>query len=127
MIYAYVLGLADGSFTRVATFSSQQARSVDLYFDRDIGTLWSLCDSGCKGRMTLLDIDTDSTSPRAGRFILRATVPPPKALSDMNNEGIALGPLSECSADRRPFLWADDQESNGYTLRKGTITCGRLY
>jgi hypothetical protein len=45
----------------------------------------------------------------------------------MNNEGIALAPVSECSCDRRPFFWADDQESSGYTLRKGTITCGRLY
>ena len=127
MIYGYVLDHNASTFTRVATLSSGQARAVDLTFDRDTGTLWSLCDSGCGGRMTLLDIDTDKTSQTAGRFVLRATVPPPQALADMNNEGIALAPLSECSSDRRPFFWTDDQESNGYSLRRGTITCDRLY
>jgi hypothetical protein len=127
MIYGYVLDHRAGTFTRVATLSSGQPHAVDLTFDRDTGTLWSLCDARCKGRMTLLDLDADPASATAGRFVLRATLPPPKILSDMNNEGIALAPLSECSNDRRPFYWADDLESSGYALRRGTITCGRLY
>jgi hypothetical protein len=127
MIYGYVLDHTDSTFTRVATLPSGQTRSVDLTFDRDTGTLWSLCDSGCNGRMTLLDIDTDPASATAGRFVLRATVPPPKALSDMNNEGISLAPLSECSGERRSFFWADDVESGGYAIRKGSITCSRLF
>jgi hypothetical protein len=127
MIYGYVLDHQAGTFTRVATLSSGQARSVDLTFDRDVGTLWSLCDSPCDGRMTLLDIDPDPVSITAGRFVLRATVPPPKALANMNNEGIALAPLSECSGERRAFFWADDEESGGYAIRRGSITCGRLY
>jgi len=127
MIYGYVLDHKASTFTRVATFASGQSRAVDLTFDRDTGTLWSLCDSKCDGRMTLLDIDTDPTSATAGRFVLRATVPPPRALSNMNNEGIALAPLSECSGDRRSFFWADDAESSGYAIRKGSIPCVRLY
>jgi hypothetical protein len=128
MIYGYVLDhTTSGKFTRVATFASGQTRAVDLTFDRDTGTLWSLCDSKCDGRMTLLDIDSDPSSATAGRFILRATVSPPKALSNMNNEGFSLAPVSECSGDRRSFFWADDGETNGYSMRKGAITCGRLY
>ena len=127
MIYGYVLDHKASTFTRVTTFASGQARAVDLTFDRDTGTLWSLCDSQCDGRMTLLDIDTDPASATAGRFVLRATVPPPKVLSKMNNEGIALAPLSECSGDRRSFFWADDGESSGYAIRRGTIPCGRMY
>jgi len=127
MLYGYVLDHSTGKFTRIATFASGQQRSVDLTFDRDTGTLWSLCDSKCNGRMTLLDIDGDATSATAGRFILRATVPPPKALSNMNNEGISMGPFAECAGERRPFFWADDEESNGFAIRKGSITCGRLY
>jgi hypothetical protein len=127
MIYGYVLDHQRSTFTRVATFSSGQARSVDLTFDRETGTLWSLCDSKCNGRMTLLAIDDDPSSATAGRFVLRATVTPPRGLSSMNNEGIALGPLATCTSERRPFFWADDEESGGFALRRGTIPCGRLY
>jgi hypothetical protein len=127
MVYGYLLDHSGGGAVRVATFSSGQARSVDLTFDRDTATLWSLCDGACHGRMSLLDIDAEPASPTRGRFVVRATVPPPETLSSMNNEGIALAPLSECSANRRPFFWADDAASDGYAIRKGSITCGRLY
>jgi hypothetical protein len=129
MIYGYVLNHQTSTQTRVATFPSGQAHSVDLTFDRETFTLWSLCDSACEGSMTLLDIDidTDPTSATTGRFVLRATVPPPQALSGMKNEGITLAPLSECSGERRSFFWADDEESGGYSIRRGSITCGRLY
>jgi hypothetical protein len=127
MLYGYVLDHAAGTFTRVATVPSGQTRAVDLTFDRDTGTLWSLCDSGCKGRMTLLDVDPDPASATAGRFVLRATVSPPRALSSMNNEGMAMAPMSECVGEGRPFFWSDDQETNGYAIRKGLIACTRLY
>ena len=127
MVYGYVLDHKGGGYVRVASFSSGQARSVDLAFDRDTGTLWSLCDGACDGRMALLDVDADPASPTNGRFIVRATVPPPKALSGMDNEGIALAPLSECSGSLRAFFWADDAASGGYAIRKGSTACGRLY
>jgi hypothetical protein len=128
MIYGYVLDHgASGAFTRVVTFASGQARAVDLTFDRDTGTLWSLCDSKCEDRMTLFEVDADPASATAGRFILRATVSPPKALVDMNNEGVALAPLAECTGERRSIFWADDGETSGYSIRRGSIVCGRLY
>jgi hypothetical protein len=58
---------------------------------------------------------------------VRATVSPPKALSDMNNEGIALAPLAECAGGTRAFFWSDDEETNGYAIRRGFMSCARLY
>lgn len=127
MIYGYVLDHQRSTFTRVATFPSGQSRSVDLTFDRDTGTLWSLCDSKCNGRMTVFEIDADPASPTAGRFVQRATVVPPRSLTNMNNEGFAMAPLAACTDERRPCFWADDEESSGYAIRRGSITCGRFY
>lgn len=127
MVYGYVLDHRASGYARVATFSSGQARSVDLTFDRDSGALWSLCDGACGGRMALLDVEVDLASPASGRFVLRAIVSPPKGLSSMDNEGIALAPLSECSGGGRPFFWSDDTASGGYAIRRGSITCAALY
>jgi hypothetical protein len=127
MVYGYVLDHKAGGYVRVATFPSGQDRSVDLMFDRDTGTVWSLCDRDCHGHIALLDVDGDPASPTHGRFVLRATLPPPKALSGMDNEGIALAPLSECSDNRRAFFWADDAASGGYAIRKGSMACSRVY
>jgi hypothetical protein len=127
MIYGYVLDHTANTFVRLTAFSSGQAHSMDLAFDRDVGTLWSLCDDDCKNRMTLLDIDTDVNSQSRGHFILRATVPPPKVLKDMNNEGISIAPESECSNGRKAVFWSDDGEKGGYSIRQGSITCGLLY
>jgi hypothetical protein len=127
MIYGYVLDHAAGTYARVTSFSSGQVGSMDLSFDRDHGTLWSLCDNACNSRMTLLDIDSDPGSASRGRFVLRATVPPPKPLKDLNSEGLALAPETECIDDQRAVFWSDDDESGGYSIRRAAVTCGRLY
>jgi hypothetical protein len=127
MVYGYALDHAASTFKRVATFTSGQAAIMDMAFDRDTGTLWALCDSACNNRMTLLDIDTIAGSATKGRFILRATVPPPNTLTSDNNEGITMAPESECANNRKGFFWADDDESNGYAIRRDTIPCGRLF
>ena len=127
MIYGYVLDHTANAFARLTSFPSGQAHTMDLAFDRDIGTLWSLCGNDCNNHMTLLDIDTEENSQSRGHFILRATVPPPKALKDLNNEGISIVPESECSNSRKALFWSDDAETGGYAIRKGTIACGRLY
>jgi uncharacterized protein YjiK len=127
MVYGYALDHTAKTFKRVATFTSGQAGIMDLAFDRDTGTLWALCDSVCNNRMTLLDIDTAEGSTTQGRFILRATVPPPTTLTSTNNEGISMAPELECANNRKGFFWADDDESNGYTIRRDSIPCGRLF
>jgi hypothetical protein len=126
MIYGFALNHSTGAFKRVVTFSSGQEGVMDLAFDRETETLWSICDSVCKNRMTLFDIDTTEGTTK-GRFILRATVPPPSTLTSTNNEGITMAPESECANGRKSFFWADDDESNGYAIRRDTIPCGRLF
>lgn len=127
MIYGFALNHSTGAYRRVVTFSSGQEGVMDLAFDRETETLWSICDSVCRNRMTLLDIDTTEGSATKGRFILRATVPPPSTLTSTNNEGITMAPESECANGRKGFFWADDDESNGYAIRRDTIPCGRLF
>ena len=127
MIYGYVLDHFANTFSRLTTFSSGQAHTMDLAFDRDVGTLWSLCDNTCNDRMTLLDIDTDVSSPSRGHFVLHATLPPPKALKGMNNEGITIVPETECSNGRKSIYWSDDGETGGYSIRQGIIPCGPPY
>jgi hypothetical protein len=127
MIYGYVVDHQASTFKRVATFSSGQAGTMDLAFDRETGTLWSLCDGACDNHLTLFDIDTTVGATTQGRFILRATVPPPTTLSSTNNEGITMAPEAECANNRKGFFWADDDESKGYAIRRDTIPCGRLF
>ena len=120
VLYGYVLDLASGAFRRVTTVPSGQPGVMDLSFDRDQSVLFSLCDAACGNRISLLAIGAD------GRFTVLAIVPPPPAFVDMNNEGIALAPDRECVDDHKSFFWADDDESGGFSIRRGTIRCGRL-
>ena len=127
MVYGYVLNLAANTFTRVTTFSSGLPHANDLSFDRDVGTLWVQCGDKCNNHMTLFDIDTDPSSPTLGHFVLRATLPRPKALKDENDEGLTMVPESECSNGQRGIFWADDSDKGNCPIRMGVVTCGRLY
>lgn len=126
-IYVYALNHADGTFARLTSFSSAQSQSTDLTFDRDLGVLWSLCDSKCDARTTVFEIDPDPASATAGRFVLRATVAAPKGIRGLNLEGFTMTSDSTCSANRKLCFWADDQESGGYAIRKASLPCGRFF
>ena len=45
-------------------------------------------------------------------------------LPNINNEGFAFTPNSECVAGRKPVFWADDSETGGHSIRRATIQCG---
>jgi hypothetical protein len=127
MIYVYALNHADGTFARLTSFPSAQSRSTDLTFDRDLGVLWSLCDSKCEGRTTVFEIDPDPASPTVGRFVLRATIAAPKGIRDLNVEGFTMAPDSTCAANRKLCFWTDDKETGGYAIRKASLPCGRFF
>ena len=57
-------------------------------------------------------------------FEKRAELMRPDTLPNINNEGIAIGPESECVAGKKPFFWVEDGNTNGHVLRAGTIPCG---
>jgi hypothetical protein len=48
-------------------------------------------------------------------------------LPGVNNEGIAMAPESECASDLKTLLWADDSQTGGHAIRRGTIACGLLF
>lgn len=47
----------------------------------------------------------------------------PAGMANLNNEGFATAPLAECVANYRPSFWADDAQTSGHAVRRGTVTC----
>jgi hypothetical protein len=127
MIYGFILDHLTNSVIRVSQFKSGQANLMDLSFDRDTESLWTLCDDACENRITVLGIDSEVGSPTKGRFIVRLSLPPPRPIAKLNNEGLTLAPASECVDNHKRIFWSDDDESNGIAIRQGTLPCGRLF
>jgi hypothetical protein len=75
----------------------------------------------------VLQIDSDPASPARGRFSLSRLFDRPSTLPDVNNEGIAIAPESECSNGRKAFFWTDDAATGGNSLRRDAIPCGRFF
>lgn len=123
MIYAYALDHTNGSFTRVASFTSGWPSIMELTFDGELGQFWAICDNTCNGRSSVLAIDTQVGSATRGRFVVAQRFERPTGMANLNNEGFAIAPLSECVGGRRPVFWSDDSETGGVALRRGTVTC----
>jgi hypothetical protein len=123
MIYAFALNHADGSFTRVATIGSGFVSVMDLLFDLELEQLWAVCDDGCLGRASVLRLDTDPASATLGRFVVTQRFARPTGMPNTNNEGFAIATQSECVGGQKPAFWSDDSQLNGYSLRKGMVSC----
>ena len=125
-IYAYALDHTDSSFARVATISSGHPGVMALEFDRDRGYLWAVCDDTCGNLANVLTIDRAPSSPSFGGFIVRRTFERPATLPNVNNEGFAVAPDSECVAGRKSVFWSDDNNTGGHSLRRGSLPCSNL-
>lgn len=123
MIYAYALNHTTGGFTRIASMASGLAGVMGLEFDAETGRIWAICDDGCDGRSSVLQIDTTAGSSTQGRFVVTALYERPAGMPNVNNEGVALTPLAECVDGTRPVFWSDDDETGGHALRQGELTC----
>jgi hypothetical protein len=115
---AYALDHASGGFSRVATIASGFPGVMALEFDRDLNDLWAVCDDGCQGRSAVLRID-----PATGTFAVARVFERPGEMPNLNNEGFAVAPTAECLSNRRPAYWADDSETGGHAVRRGTLPC----
>jgi hypothetical protein len=124
MIYAYALDHTTNGFTRIATIATGQPGVMGLEFDRDVGYLWATCDDGCGNKASILEIDTTATSPTFGRFAISRVFDRPTTMPNINNEGFAIAPESECAGGRKYVFWADDGETDGHSVRRATIPCG---
>lgn len=123
-IYAYALDHTAGTAQRVATIASGHVGIMGLELDREVGYLWAACDNGCNGTQSVLAIEENRLSPLRGRFRVRRFVDRPSTLANLNDEGIAIAPESECVAGQKAFYWTDDGETGGHAVRRDSIPCG---
>lgn len=111
-VYAYALN-ADGSFARIATIDTPFALVAEVQFDR--GLLWIVCDEACNGRTATYDIDATGTFAPTHVYARPANAP------DVANEGFAISPT--CVDGRAQAFYADDADTDGFSLRSGTLPC----
>ncbi len=126
MIHVYALDHTGGTFHRVTSFSSGQPGTMGMEFDRESGYLWAQCDNTCGNHAAVLEIETAAISPNRGHFQVRRIFDRAGTLPDSNNEGIAIGPDSECVGGFKPFFWSDDSNFAMHALRRDSIPCGKF-
>jgi hypothetical protein len=116
-VYAYAL-LDDGSFVRVAAMETPFDLVADVQFDADLDALWVACDEACSGRTALFEIDD------AGAFTATTVYEAPaSADTGLANEGFAIADAATCVDGSRATFYADDNDTDGYSLRTGTFPC----
>ncbi|RUQ03498.1 lamin tail domain-containing protein [Curtobacterium sp. HSID17257] len=111
---AYAL-MDDGSFQRVATISTPFSLVAEVQFDPTLDALWVVCDEACSGRTALFDVQD-------GAFTLASLYEAPaNADRTLANEGFAIS--GRCVDGARATFTADDNDTNGSSLRTGTYPC----
>uniref|UniRef100_UPI002413000C lamin tail domain-containing protein n=1 Tax=Frigoribacterium faeni TaxID=145483 RepID=UPI002413000C len=114
-VYAYAL-MDDGSFERVATIATSFALVADLQFDADLDALWVVCDEACSGRTALFSVDESGAF--AEDVVHEA---PANADRGLANEGFAIAPAATSVDGFRQTFYADDNDTDGFSLRAGTF------
>ncbi len=112
--YAYAL-MDDGSFQRIATIGTPFSLVAEVQFDPTLDALWVVCDEACSGRTALFDVQD-------GAFTLASLYEAPaNADRTLANEGFAIS--GRCVDGARATFYADDNDTNGSSLRTGTYPC----
>ena len=93
------------------------AGAMDVSWDPETQRLWALCDDSCDGTTVALELDD------TGGFTIAAAYDRPVGMPNLNNEGLALAPQSACVAGRKEAVWSDDGDTDGHSLRSGTVPC----
>lgn len=111
-VYAYALQTG-GAFARIATIDTPFALVADVQFDR--GLLWVACDEACDGRTATYEVDA------AGAFVPSHVYARPANAANVANEGFAIG--ASCIEGVAQTFYADDADTDGFSLRSGTLAC----
>ncbi|MDR2255959.1 MAG: lamin tail domain-containing protein [Arthrobacter sp.] len=152
-VYLYAL-MDDGGFARIATIDSGFDVVADLQFDAERDALWVVCDDACNGRIAVFSpraaqaetqgtttaapvsavrgaqavqaegaADAAADGPRV--FTRTALYERPADTQNYGNEGFAIADLSQCKNGAVPTFYADDNNTDGHSLRTGTLaaTC----
>jgi hypothetical protein len=117
-VYVYALDHVSGGFVRVTSFASGDPATKALYFDRDVGYLWTYCGASCGNQSGVMRINA------SGAFALVKQIAAPSTMPNLQNEGIAIAPESQCTSGQKTFFWTDDGATDGHALRADTIPCG---
>ena len=115
-VYAYALK-ADGTFPRIATIATTFALVADVQLRRRPGRLWVVCDEACDGRTRAL---------RAGRRVHRRrdACSPVRPAWPTSRTRASRSPTTRCaSPTAKPTFYADDADTDGFSLRQGTLPC----
>ncbi|WP_416394338.1 MULTISPECIES: lamin tail domain-containing protein [unclassified Curtobacterium] len=113
-VYAYAL-MSDGGSQRVATIATPFSVVADVQFDPTLDALWVVCDDACSGRTALYEV-TDGAF--AATTVYEA---PTNADRTLANEGFAISGV--CTEGARATFYADDNDTDGFSLRTGTYPC----
>lgn len=90
--------------------------SMDVTYDADREALWTLCDDACGGAYNLMHVVD-------GDFAVEHSYARPAGMPNLNNEGMAIAPASTCTNGVQEVVWTDDGDTDGFSLRAGTLTC----
>lgn len=115
----YVFVLSDGGMVaKVATIKTHESKIAAVYFDRESGYLWSVCDDSCDGKHHVFTLN--------GTFTSQAEYERPAGLGNYNNEGYAIATgenVDVCKEGMKFVYWADDGCDESHAIRQGTIPC----
>lgn len=113
----HFFSLTNGSApVEVKVESSGFPWSMDVTYDADRDRLWALCDDSCGGVYNVLDVVD-------GDLSVEASYSRPAGMPNLNNEGMAIAPASTCVEGVQEVVWADDGDTDGYSLRAGDLPC----
>jgi hypothetical protein len=113
-----VLDLSGSDAHRVATIDTPGAMEVD--YEPETGLLWAACDEACDGRTATLQVGATGHYEVAQRYAR------PADAANYANEGFAIAPQSSCASGQKPVFYGDDADTDGVSLRVGSIRCTEL-
>lgn len=116
--YAYAL-MPGGAFARVATVSTEAVAFslvADVQFDSERELLWVVCDEACDGRIATYEIT-------GGVLTATALHERPAGMANIANEGFAVADSALCVDGSVPTFYVDDADTDGLSLRSGTLPC----
>lgn len=107
----------DGTAHKVVTVASGVPNLADVSWDPELKRLRAVADDTWDGVTVLLKVDA------SGSFVPEVAYDRPVGMPNLNNEGLAVAPQSRCVAGKKEVLWADDGDTEGHSIRRGTLSC----
>lgn len=117
-LYGYVLDLSGAAAHRIATIDTPGA--MEVAFDPETQLLWAVCDEVCQGRTAALQIGSSGAYEVAHRYAR------PADAANYANEGFAIAPQTACVSGLKPVFYGDDADTDGVSLRVGSIRCTEM-